>query len=173
MTFYVAQYPLSSLADIAVRLYSYDLSRGGEMKSLLAIPLLLLALVSPGAFAAAATLISFGSHGCHYDDGSVAPVKDGRCAYKIKQKFWWYGLTKERIELAAPLLIIKGRSGFLACGYINTDTCNDTGEACAVVSGVKTHEEMLEATVESVSLEAMALGVKVGMEGTEAIELFR
>ena len=172
MAFYVAQYPLSSLADIAVRLYSYDLSRGGEMKSLLAIPLLLLALVSPGAFAAA-TLISFGSHGCHYDDGSVAPVKDGRCAYKIKQKFWWYGLTKERIELAAPLLIIKGRSGFLACGYINTDTCNDTGEACAVVSGVKTHEEMLEATVESVSLEAMALGVKVGMQGAEAMELLR
>ena len=42
-----------------------------------------------------------------------------------------------------------------------------------VVSGVKTHEEMLEATVESVSLEAMALGVKVGMEGAEAMELFR
>ena len=87
--------------------------------------------------------------------------------------FDWSGLERSKISLEAPLLIIKGSLGFLGCGYINTDTCNDTGEACAVVSGVKTHEEMLEATIESVSLEAMALGVKVGMEGTEAIELFR
>ena len=87
--------------------------------------------------------------------------------------FDWSGLERSKISLEAPLLIVKGSLGFLGCGYINTDTCNDTAEACAVVSGVKTHEEMLEATVESVSLEAMALGVKVGMEGTEAIELFR
>ena len=173
MAFIKAQYPLFSLADIAVRLYSYDLSRGDDMKSLLATPLLLLALVSLGAWAADATLISFGSHGCHYDDGSVVPAEEGGCPLKIDKEFNWFYLSKERIELAAPLLIVKGRSGFLACGYINTDTCNDTGEACAIVSGVNTHDDMLEATVESVSLEATALGVKVGMEGAEAIELFR
>jgi len=87
--------------------------------------------------------------------------------------FNWSDLERSKISLEAPLLIVKGRSGFLACGYINTDTCNDTGEACEIVSGVNAHDDMLEATVESVSLEAKALGVKVGMQGTEAIELFR
>ena len=122
------------------------------MKSLLAILLLLLALFSSGAFAADARLISFGDFGCHYDDGSVVSLTDGKCAYKIKQNFSWFAQTTDRIELAAPLLIIKGKSGCLACGYINTDTCNNTGEACAVVSGVNTHEEMFEATVESGSI---------------------
>ena len=173
MAFYTAQYPLFSLADIAVRLYSYDLSRGDDMKFLLATPLLLLALVSLGAFAADATLISFGSHGCHYDDGSVVPAEEGGCPLKIDKEFNWFYLSKERIELAAPLLIVKGRSGFLACGYINTDTCNDTGEACAIVSGVDTHDDMLKALVKAVSKDATELGIKVGMTGEEAIELMR
>jgi len=35
----------------------------------------------------------------------------------------WTGLSKERIELALPLLIVKGSKGFLACGYIDLSTC--------------------------------------------------
>ena len=57
----------------------------------------------------------------------------------------WSNLERERIELASPLLIIKGESGFLACGYINAATCNKTGEACAIVNGVNNHDDMLEA----------------------------
>jgi uncharacterized protein YunC (DUF1805 family) len=135
--------------------------------------LLLTTLLSTGAWAADATLISFGSHGCHYDDGSVVPAEEGGCPWKIEKEFDWFSLSKERIELAAPLLIVKGRAGFLACGYINADTCNKTGEACAIVSGVKTHKDMLEAKVEAVSEEASKLGIKVGMSGAEAIEFIR
>ena len=47
------------------------------MKSLLAIPLISLALFSSGAFAADARLISFGDFGCHYDDGSVVFLRMG------------------------------------------------------------------------------------------------
>jgi len=85
----------------------------------------------------------------------------------------WSGLMRERIDLGLPLLIVKGSKGFLACAYIAVDTCNKTGEACAIVSGVKTHEDMLEKEVQAVSEKAAALGAGVGMKGREVLELFR
>lgn len=85
----------------------------------------------------------------------------------------WKGLSKERIELALPLLIVKGSRGFLACGYVDIETCNKTGEACAIVRGVKSHEDMLGADVKAVSREAENLGVRVGIKGLEALEIFR
>ena len=85
----------------------------------------------------------------------------------------WQGLTKEYIKLGLPLLVIKGSKGFLGCGYINIETCNKTGEACAIVTGVKTHDEMLNVEVKAVSIEAEKLGARVGMKGEEALEIFR
>lgn len=85
----------------------------------------------------------------------------------------WTGLSKERIELGLPLLIIKGAKGFLACGYIHVATCNKTGEACAIVTGVKNHEEMLAAPVQAVSRKASELSLRVGMTGREALEILR
>lgn len=85
----------------------------------------------------------------------------------------WNGLSKERIDLALPLLIIKGSKGLLACGYINAETCNKTNEACAIVSGVKTHDDMLAAEVKIVSKKAEELGIKVGMKGSEVVERLR
>jgi len=85
----------------------------------------------------------------------------------------WEGLTKEQVQLALPLLIINGSKGFLACGYINVETCNKIGEACGIVTGVKNHDEMLNAEVKAVSAEAARLGVQVGMKGKEALAIFR
>lgn len=85
----------------------------------------------------------------------------------------WEGFTKEEIQLALPLLVIKGSRGFLGCGYINIETCDKTGEACAIVIGVKTHDAMLDAEVKAVSAEAERLGVRVGMKGEEVSEIFR
>jgi uncharacterized protein YunC (DUF1805 family) len=85
----------------------------------------------------------------------------------------WKGLSKEMIQLGLPLLIIKGTKGFLACGYIHVETCNKTGEACAVVTGVKTHDDMTAADIKAVSIEAQKLGVRIGMKGIEALEIFR
>ena len=85
----------------------------------------------------------------------------------------WEGLTKEYIQLGLPLLVIKGSKGFLGCGYINVETCDKTGEACGIVAGVKTHDVMLSAEVKAVSIEADKLGVRVGMKGEEALEIFR
>ena len=85
--------------------------------------------------------------------------------------FDWSGLERSKISLEAPLLIVKGSLGFLGCGYINTDSCID--EACAIVSGVNTHDDMLKASVKAVSKDATKLGIKVGMTGAETIELLR
>ena len=85
--------------------------------------------------------------------------------------FDWSGLERSKITLEAPLLIVKGSLGFLGCGYINTDSCID--EACAIVSGVNTHDDMLKASVKAVSKDATKLGIKVGMTGAEAMELLR
>ena len=85
--------------------------------------------------------------------------------------FDWSGLERSKISLEAPLLIVKGSLGFLGCGYINVDACAD--EACAIVSGVNTHNDMLKASVKTVSKDATKLGIKVGMTGAEAIDLLR
>ena len=85
--------------------------------------------------------------------------------------FDWSGLERSKISLQAPLLIVKGSLGFLGCGYINVDACAD--EACAIVSGVSTHNDMLKATIKAVSKDATELGIKVGMTGAETMELLR
>jgi uncharacterized protein YunC (DUF1805 family) len=85
--------------------------------------------------------------------------------------FDWSGLERNQISLEAPLLIVKGSLGFLGCGYIDTDSCID--EACAIVSGVNTFDDMLKASVKAVSNDATELGIKVGMTGAEALELLR
>jgi len=77
--------------------------------------------------------------------------------------------TNLRYELAKPLLILQADKGFLACAYINPETCNKTNEACAIVSGVNNYNDMLSAKVISVSNAAVDLGVKVGDSGEEAI----
>ena len=41
------------------------------------------------------------------------------------------------------------------------------------MSGVKTHDDMLNAEVKAVSIEAARLGVRIGMKGEEALEIFR
>ncbi len=85
----------------------------------------------------------------------------------------WNGLTKGQIDLGLPLLTVKGSKGFLACGYVNVETCNKTSEACAIVSGVKTHDDMLKAQIKAVSDKAKELGITVGMTGQEALNILR
>ena len=69
----------------------------------------------------------------------------------------------------AVLLMIKGRRGFLGCGYFNVDTADKLGEAVAIVTGVKTYDDMLAARIVRASREAGALGIEAGMSGREAL----
>jgi uncharacterized protein YunC (DUF1805 family) len=85
----------------------------------------------------------------------------------------WQGLERHRIDLKLPLLVIRGSRGVLACGYLNVETFNKTGELGAIVTGVKDFDEMLAAKVVSVSRAAAQAGMKAGMTGGEAVEQIR
>ena len=69
------------------------------------------------------------------------------------------------------VLIIKAKKGFLGCGYFDVNTANKVGDAAAIVTGVKTFDEMLNANVIKVSEKAKELGIKEGMKGKDALRL--
>lgn len=79
-------------------------------------------------------------------------------------------LEKLRFELKKPLLILKAERGILACGYVNVETCNKTDEACAIVTGVNSYEDMYRAQVVAASNEALRLGVALGDSGEAALQ---
>ena len=72
----------------------------------------------------------------------------------------------------APLLIAIANSGYVICGYLNMDTAEKLGDACAVVSGVRNINELLNKEVVKVSKKAQDLGVTMGCKGKEALEKF-
>src|SRR4051812_46536423 len=67
----------------------------------------------------------------------------------------WDGLERHEIALALPLLVIKASGGVLACGYLNVQTFEKTGEAGAIVTGVRTFDDMLTAKVAAASSAAV------------------
>lgn len=78
-----------------------------------------------------------------------------------------------QFDLARPLLVMKAPKGILGCGYINVETCNKTGEACAIVTGVNTFDDMRKAKVVAASNKAVELGIQVGETGQAALDKLR
>jgi uncharacterized protein YunC (DUF1805 family) len=76
-------------------------------------------------------------------------------------------------QLQRPLLVISGKNGCLTCGYLSMDSFERNGDAAAIVRGVENYEDMLDATIQDVSSKAAECGVRAGMTGREALELFR
>ena len=66
-------------------------------------------------------------------------------------------------------LVIAAPKGMLCCGYISMEAAEKFQDPAAVVTGVKTFEDMLKASVVKVSSAAAALGVTEGMTGKEAL----
>ncbi len=67
------------------------------------------------------------------------------------------------------VLIISAPKGILGCGYLKVDVANRVNDVCAIVTGVKTTDDMLGAKVVAVSEAAAQLGIKEGMTGKEAL----
>ncbi len=63
----------------------------------------------------------------------------------------------------APLVLIKGKIGYVMCGYLNMETADKLGDTAIRVKGVKDAESILSSNVEAVSMKAKALGIEVGM----------
>jgi uncharacterized protein YunC (DUF1805 family) len=73
----------------------------------------------------------------------------------------------------ANILLIKARQGFLGCGYFRVETADKLGEPVAIVTGVKTYEEMLSAKVVRLSQAARQIGIVEGISGREALGLLQ
>ncbi len=69
-----------------------------------------------------------------------------------------------------PLLLIIGEKGFVMFGFLNIESTEKLSVAAAVVSGVKTFEDVLNGQVKAVTSKAKNLGVEVGMIGADALK---
>lgn len=77
-----------------------------------------------------------------------------------------------RVELpdSPPLLLVVAEKGFIMCGFLNVDAAERLGVAAAVVTGVKSFEDVLKAEVKAVTSKAETLGVSIGMKGGDALK---
>ncbi len=80
------------------------------------------------------------------------------------------GLKVELPESPAPLVMIVAKNGFVCCGFINMEVAERLGVAVAMVSGVKSYDDVLKAEVKAVTTKAQVAGVKMGMKGLEALK---
>jgi len=77
-----------------------------------------------------------------------------------------------RVDLpdSPPLLLLIAEKGFVMCGFLNVEAAERLGVAAAMVSGVKTFDDVLEAHVKAVTSKAKSFGVEVGIKGAEALK---
>lgn len=77
-----------------------------------------------------------------------------------------------KVELpdSPPMLLVIADKGFVMCGLLNGEAAENLGVAAAIVSGVKTFEDVLNAQVKAVTSKAKSLGVEVGIKGSEALK---
>ena len=57
------------------------------------------------------------------------------------------------------------------CGFLNMDAAEKVGAVAAMVSGVKTFDDALDAEVKAFTSKAGMKGIKRGMKGREAVKL--
>jgi uncharacterized protein YunC (DUF1805 family) len=70
----------------------------------------------------------------------------------------------------APLLILRGKKGYVMCGYLDISTSNKLGELAARVTGVRTLEDLMNAKIAQASDALKELGVEEGSPATEALQ---
>ncbi len=64
----------------------------------------------------------------------------------------------------APLLILKGKSGYAMCGYLNIESAEKLGDCAVRVTGIKTLEDFLNAKVSEVTTAAKIKGIEKGQQ---------
>lgn len=71
------------------------------------------------------------------------------------------------------LLIVSNDQGYIMCGALDVGLLNDKLRERKIIAGravgVKTIQQLLDAPLESVTLEAEQLGIHQGMIGKEAL----
>jgi uncharacterized protein YunC (DUF1805 family) len=76
---------------------------------------------------------------------------------------------KSTLPELPPLLLIKGEKGFIMCGYLNIEVAERLEAAAAIVSGVNSFTDVLDAEIKAVTSRAKKLGVEPGKVVKEVI----
>jgi uncharacterized protein YunC (DUF1805 family) len=80
-------------------------------------------------------------------------------------------VTGYSIDLGkAPLLVLQAKKGYLMCGYLNMNTANKLGDIAGKVTGVKTFDDMLKASVIEISENAKKEGLHEGISGQDFLQ---
>jgi uncharacterized protein YunC (DUF1805 family) len=77
--------------------------------------------------------------------------------------------VKSTLPECPPLLLIKGEKGFIMCGYLNLDVAERLGAAAAIVSGVNSFSDVLNAEIKAATSKAKEMGVAPGKVVKEVI----
>lgn len=78
--------------------------------------------------------------------------------------------VKVELPSSPPLVLVVAEKGFVMCGFLNIEAAERLGVTAAMVSGVKTFEDVLNAEVKAATSKAMSIGVQLGMRGAEALK---
>lgn len=70
-----------------------------------------------------------------------------------------------------PLVMIIGKTGFLMCGFLNMEAAEKLNVVAAMVSGVKSFDDVLNAEIKAVTSKASMKGISAGMKGEDALKL--
>ena len=73
----------------------------------------------------------------------------------------FHGLKVE-LEGLPPLVLIKGEKGFVMCGYLNIEAAERLGATAAVVSGVNSFDDVLNAEIRLSTTKAKEIGLVPG-----------
>jgi uncharacterized protein YunC (DUF1805 family) len=74
--------------------------------------------------------------------------------------------------LSKSFVLLKGRKGYVMCGYLNIKTAEKFNDPAAMVTGVATIEDALKAQVCACTRSAQRLGIYKGQPVREALMIF-
>ena len=72
--------------------------------------------------------------------------------------------------LSKNFILLRGRRGYIMCGYLNMKAAEKFKDVAAKITGVSTIEEALKASVHSCTSQARRLGIYKGQPVREALK---
>jgi uncharacterized protein YunC (DUF1805 family) len=70
------------------------------------------------------------------------------------------------------IIVILGKKGMLVCRNFDIHALEQRGISAVRVQGITSFEEMLNAPIESFTIQAQKLGIEKGMKGSDALSRF-
>ena len=92
-------------------------------------------------------------------------------------KYKTIAVGKKRIEAiqmnlsAKNLIVLRGRKGYIMCGYLNVRTAEKLNDAAVMITGISTIREALRASVFSCTSKARGMGIYKGQPVKDCLSI--